>query len=176
MAFTHFLPVTQIARFGTWLKSLDGETLRSYFGISLNHHGINLLVSKWKKDPSSHHFLVAHQEHQWAGVLHIATRDDSVEFGVIVKKEFRRHGIGNQLLSEAIVWAQNRGYQNLFMHCVNENQAIQKLCAKHNLITRNVYGDVEVEMKLPEPTWRSLFREGIQRQANWYSFMQKSFS
>ena len=176
MTFTHFLPATQMGRFGAWLKSLDRETLRNYFGVSLNHHGINHLISKWKRDASRHHFLIAHKSEQWAGVLHIATLNDGVEFGVIVKKEFRRQGIADQLLGEAIVWAQNRGYQNLFMHCVAENQAIQKLCAKHHLIARNIYGDVEIEMKLPKPTWRSLYRESISRQHNWYHFLKEKFT
>jgi hypothetical protein len=62
------------------------------------------------------------------------------------------------------------------MHCVAENQAIQKLCAKHSLIARNIYGDVEVEMKLPKPTWRSLFRESIARQHNWYQLLKEKLA
>ena len=169
--FTHFLPETQISRYGSWLKTLDPQTLRNYFGISLSAEGINRLIRKFKQDKANHHFLIAHHDGHWAGVIHIACLDDAVEFGVIVKKEFRRHGIADQLLSEAITWAQNRGYHTLYMHCVIENQAIRYLCDKHGLQSRNIYGDVEGYMRLPKANWRSLWKEYWQRQANWYYFV-----
>jgi GNAT superfamily N-acetyltransferase len=171
--FTHFLPGTQISRYGSWLKTLDTQTLRNYFGISLSAEGINRLIRKFKHDKANHHFLVAHQNGHWAGVIHIASLDDAVEFGVIVKKEFRRQGIADQLLSEAITWAQNRGYHSLCMHCVIENQAIRHLCVKHGLQSRNIYGDVEGHMRLPKANWRSLWKEYWQRQANWYHFIDE---
>lgn len=150
--FTHFLPETQISRYGSWLKTLDPQTLRNYFGISLSAEGINRLIRKFKQDKANHHFLIAHHDGHWAGVIHIACLDDAVEFGVIVKKEFRRHGIADQLLSEAITWAQNRGYHTLYMHCVIENQAIRHLCDKHGLQSRNIYGDVEGYSAYPKRT------------------------
>jgi RimJ/RimL family protein N-acetyltransferase len=170
--FTHFLPETQIVQYGSWLKSLDPETLRNYFGISLNTQGIHQLVTKFKEDRVNHHFLIAEQNQQWVGVIHIACMADAVEFGVIVKKEFRRQGIANQLLGEAMTWAQNRGFQKLYMHCVVENQAIRQLCHQHGLIAKNRYGDIQGEMSLPKPTWRSLYKEYFQRQTNWFYFLR----
>ncbi len=171
--FTHFLPETQIGRYGSWLKTLDPQTLRNYFGISLSAEGINRLIRKFKQDKANHHFLIAHRDSHWAGVIHIASLNDAVEFGVIVKQEFRRQGIADQLLSEAITWAQNRGYRTLYMHCVIENQAIRYLCSKHGLQSRNIYGDIEGHMRLPRANWRSLWREYWQRQTNWYYFVQE---
>jgi len=171
--FTYFMPTTQFRRVGNWLKSLDADTLRSYFGFSLNQNGIDHLVTKWKINTANHYFLIAHRADQWVGILHIATFNDEVEFGVIVKQEFRRQGIADQLLNEAITWAQNRGYQKLFMHCVVENQVIQRLCEKHQLTICNTYGDIVGEMKLPKANWRSMLQESIQRQANWYYFVRE---
>ena len=173
--FTHFLPITQISRYGSWLKSLDPQTLRDYFGFSLSKDGINHLMTKFKRDANAHQFLIAHKDHQWAGVLHIAKAKGGVEFGVTVKKEFRRQGIADLLLSEATTWAQNRGFDSLTMHCIIENQPIQRLCDKHNLASRNMYGDLDAVMRLPKPTWASLVKENIQRQANWYYFLRKNF-
>ena len=108
-------------------------------------------------------------------MLHIAKAKGGVEFGVTVKKEFRRQGIADLLLSEATTWAQNRGFDSLTMHCIIENQPIQRLCDKHNLASRNMYGDLDAVMRLPKPTWASLVKENIQRQANWYYFLRKNF-
>lgn len=175
-AYTYFMPNTQMRRICAWLKSLDAETLRSYFGFSLNPKGIDHLINKWKREPANHHFLIYHQDDQWAGVLHIAISNNVIEFGVIVKKEFRRQGVADRLLGEAIVWAQNRGYQNLLMHCVVENHAIRRLCDRHQLTIRNIYGDVEAEMSLPRANWRSVVKESIQRQTNWYFLLCEKFT
>lgn len=167
--FTHFLPAARIHSVGAWLKELDSDTLRSHFGLSLSANGIDHLISKWERD-TNHHFLIANHDYQWAGLLHIATLEDAVEFGVIVRKQNRRCGIADRLVSEGITWAQNRNYRNLFMHCVAENHAIQRLCRKNHLTFRNSYGDIEGSMQLPRVSWKSLFRETVQRQANWYFF------
>ena len=172
--YTRFLPQSHISQYGTWLKSLDTATLRAYFGIGLGPKGIDSLVRKFKKDFAHHHFLVAEKNSNWVGVIHIASYQDTVEFGVIVQKEFRRQGIADQLLGEALIWAQNRQYKKLIMHCIVENSPIRKLCQKHGLIAQNVYGDIEATMNLPKLNWLSVYKEAIQRQANWYCYL-KSF-
>lgn len=172
--FTRFLPQSHISQYGAWLKSLDPATLRAYFGIGLGPKGIDSLVRKFKKDFAHHHFLVAEKDHKWVGVIHIASYQDTVEFGVIIRKEFRRLGIADQLLGEALIWAQNRQYKKLIMHCIVENSPIRKLCQKHGLIAQNVYGDIEATMNLPQSNWLSVYKEAIQRQVNWYYYL-KSF-
>jgi len=172
--YTHFLPQSHISQYGAWLKSLDPATLRAYFGIGLGPTGIDSLVRKFKKDFAHHHFLVAENGSKWVGVIHIASYQDTVEFGVIIRKEFRRLGIADQLLGEALIWAQNRQYKKLIMHCIVENSPIRKLGQKHGLIAQNVYGDIEATMNLPKSNWLSVYKEAIQRQVNWYFYL-KSF-
>ena len=172
--YTHFLPQSHISQYGTWLKSLDPATLRAYFGIGLGPKGIDSLVRKFKKDFAHHHFLVAENNSKWVGVIHIASYQETVEFGVIIRKEFRRLSIADKLLGEALIWAQNRQYKKLIMHCIVENSPIRKLCQKHGLIAQNVYGDIEATMNLPKSNWLSVYKEAIQRQVNWYYYL-KSF-
>ena len=172
--FTRFLPQSHISQYGAWLKSLDPATLRAYFGIGLGPKGIDSLVRKFKKDFAHHHFLVAEKNSKWVGVIHIASYQETVEFGVIIRKEFRRLSIADKLLGEALIWAQNRQYKKLIMHCIVENSPIRKLCQKHGLIAQNVYGDIEATMNLPKSNWLSVYKEAIQRQVNWYYYL-KSF-
>ena len=172
--FTRFLPQSHISQYGAWLKSLDPATLRAYFGIGLGPKGIDSLVRKFKKDFAHHHFLVAENKSKWVGVIHIASYQETVEFGVIIRKEFRRLSIADKLLGEALIWAQNRQYKKLIMHCIVENSPIRKLCQKHGLIAQNVYGDIEATMNLPKSNWLSVYKEAIQRQVNWYYYL-KSF-
>jgi RimJ/RimL family protein N-acetyltransferase len=170
--YTRFLSQSHIGKYGSWLKCLDPVTLRAYFGIGLGPQGIDGLIRKFKKDLAHHHFLVAQIDNKWVGVIHIASYEDTVEFGVIIQKEYRRMGIADQMLGEALMWAQNRQYKKLIMHCIVENYAIRKLCQKHGLIAQNVYGDVEATMNLPKSNWLSVYHELIQRQVNWYYYLK----
>jgi RimJ/RimL family protein N-acetyltransferase len=98
-----------------------------------------------------------------------------VEFGVIVHKDYRGQGIANQLLEEAILWAQNRGYRELYMHCLGWNKPIKHLCDKHGLHPRNVYGDSEVQIELPYANWVTLNKEIAIKQRNiFHRFLQNS--
>lgn len=44
----------------------------------------------------------------WAGTIHIASRGSKVEFGVIVSPKYRKQGIADTMMDEAITWACNR--------------------------------------------------------------------
>ena len=106
-------------QYGDWLKSQDNETRQLYFGLSTGPGLIESLVEKIEIQPDRHEILVAKNCKEWLGTLHIAKISDSeVEFGIIVHKDYRGEGIGNTMLEEAIVWARNRGYTDLFMHCL----------------------------------------------------------
>jgi hypothetical protein len=79
------------------------------------------------------------------------------------------------MLEESLVWAKNRGYRDLFMHCLGWNKPIQHLCHKHGLKLRNVYGDSEVQVKLGPPTWMTVAQEvGIQQRNVFHTFLQNS--
>jgi GNAT superfamily N-acetyltransferase len=82
-----------------------------------------------------------------------------VEFGVIVDEDYRGQGVAGNLLDEAIIWARNRGYTELYMHCLGWNKPIQHLCHKHGLETKNMLGDSEVELKLDPANWITINKE-----------------
>ena len=80
-------------------------------------------------------------------------------------------------MDEAITWARNRGYKELFMHCLGWNKPIQHLCYKHGLETKNMYGDSEVEVKLPLANWVTINKELVTTQRNmYYMFLQKNWA
>lgn len=159
MIETFFLPKDQWGEYGEWLASLDPETLRSYFGISVTAESISLLIAKMKANSSQHFLLVASKAGHWAGVIHIATAGATVEFGVIVGEPYRQQGIAGVMMDEALVWSRNRQYTKLFMHCITWNHPIRRLCEKFGLHAKNILGDSEVQMQLEPPDGYSLFKE-----------------
>ena len=175
MITTEFLSINEYPKFGNWLEIQDEETRQLYFGVAGSQHVITALMERVLANPDQHKFLVAKQDERWVGTIHIATYNDVVEFGLIVDEEYRGQGIAGNMLEEAIVWARNRGYRELFMHCLGWNKPIKHLCYKHGLATHNMYGDSEVEITLEPANWVTINKEICIKQRNLYHmFLQNS--
>lgn len=175
MITTDFLSVNNYSDFGHWLKNQDEETRQLYFGVAGSRHVIDALMDRVLSNPDDHHFLVTKDKGRWIGTIHIATHGNVVEFGLIVDEDYRGQGIAGNMLEEAIVWARNRGYTELFMHCLGWNKPIQHLCHKHGLATKNMMGDSEVELKLRPANWITINQEFCTKQRNLYHmFLQNS--
>lgn len=166
---TEPLSWSQLSAYGSWLKAQDPYTIRTYFGYIVSDDVIDALIKKFAADPKNHDVLVAKVNGQWAGTIHIATHGKEVEFGVIVAKQFRKQGIANVMMDEAITWARNRFYTDLYMHYISWNKPIKNLCHKHGLVPRNMIGDAEAKLQLKPPTVVTFFKERmINAQRNWY--------
>jgi GNAT superfamily N-acetyltransferase len=173
MIITEFLSVDEYKKFGNWLEIQDEETCQLYFGVAGSQHVIQSLMQRILANPEEHYFLVARDEHRWAGTIHIAVNVNVVEFGVIVHEDYRGQGIASRMLEEAVVWCRNRGFKELFMHCLGWNDPIRHLCRKHGLETQNMYGDSEVEMKLPPANWITVNKEICIKQRNlFHNFLE----
>lgn len=179
MITTQFLTPGQLKEYGYWLKAQDPETIHEYFGCALNEDIIDGLIKKIASNSAENHILVAKSGIHWLGTIHIATHENSVEFGIIVGLANRNQGIATQMMDEAIIWARNRFYTNLYMHCIYRNTAIRKLCDKHHLEVKNMMGDSEGNLILPPPTPLTFFKEQIaivnQNWARILQFGQTSF-
>ena len=175
MITTEFLSVKDYPKFKDWLTIQDEETRQLYFGVAGSHHVIEALMQRVLSNPDEHYFLVARDCERWIGTIHIATYNNVVEFGLIVDEEYRGQGIAGEMLEEAILWARNRGYKELFMHCLGWNKPIQHLCHKHGLATKNMLGDSEVELALEPANWITINKEICIKQRNLYHmFLQNS--
>ena len=177
MIATEFLAANNYKQFGDWLKIQDEETRQLYFGVSGSYSIIDVLINRVMGDPENHYFLVAKDNNRWAGTIHIAIVGRAVEFGIIVDQDYRGQGIASLLMDEALNWARNRGYTELFMHCLGWNKPIQHLCRKHGLETKDMYGDSEVEMKLPPANWITINKEFCIKNRNIYhKFLQNNWA
>ena len=176
MFTTEFLGKQDHFRYGDWLKGQDVETQQLYFGVASGTGLIERLMDSIEAAPDQHEILVAQNCNHWLGTVHIAKIDTTtVEFGIIVHTDYRGEGIGNAMLEEAIVWARNRNYSELFMHCLGYNKPIQHLCQKHGLLPRSIMGDSEVNIHLNPPSWVTIASEvGIKQRNVYHAFLQKS--
>jgi len=177
MPSNRFLKTTEYRQYANWLKEQDEETLRLYFGIPVTDYFIDNLVQTFIDNSDNHYFLVAERNGVWLGTVHIAiTNETDVEFGVIVDHAHRKKGIADQMMEEAILWARNRGYVHLFMHCLTWNQPIRKLCEKHGLNVKNFTDGTETESrcKLPPASLSSIGQEYALKNRNLYRMILQS--
>lgn len=157
----------QLQQYGSWLNAQDPDTLHLYFGGTMGTQSIDQLIQRINSSPQNNHILIAKINDIWVGTIHIATRDKDVEFGIIVSTQFRKQGIANILMDEAITWARNRRFQNLYMHYISRNHPIKRLCRKFGLMPHNMIGDSEAKLKLDSPSCITFFKELLFSQRNW---------
>jgi GNAT superfamily N-acetyltransferase len=175
MLITEFLPEQQYYKYGDWMKSQDDEARHLYFGVAADNSIIDRLMLDIEANPNNHKFLIVTEDNQWVGTLHIAIGGTQVEFGLMVSREYRGRGIGGIMLEEALLWARNRGYKELFMHCLTWNQPIKHLCDKHGLKSRSMFGESEVQVEIPQSSWTSIIKEVNIRNRNiFHTYLQNS--
>ena len=182
MISTRFLSITDYELYGSWLREQSEETLATYFGIAVSDTYINHLIDGIASNPEEHYFLVATHGTTWAGVIHMARISETeMEFGVMVAEPYRNQGIADQLMSEAIVWIRNRGFDTLYLHCVTWNRAMKHLANKHGLIMHEDHGDADVCSRIPPASMISYAQEATTRNRNifimglqqaWFPFNQ----
>ena len=169
MLTTEFLLRDQYSKYGSWLKTQDPQTLHDYFGYSMGKKSIHALVKEFSNDSKNNHFLIAKINGKWVGTIHIASHGTEVEFGVIVSPQYRKQGIADTMMEEAINWARNRYYKDLFIHCISWSRPIKRLCEKHGLFSRNMMGESEAVLKLEPPNWSTYLKEQMTvTKRNWY--------
>jgi GNAT superfamily N-acetyltransferase len=167
MISTRFLSIDDHELYGSWLREQSEETLATYFGIAVNDTYIAHLVDGIACNPEEHHFLVATQGTTWAGVIHMARVSEcEMEFGVMVAEQYRNQGIADQLMSEAITWIRNRGFDTLYLHCVTWNRAMKHLAHKHGLVMQEDHGDTEVCSRIPPASMISYAQEAATHNRN----------
>jgi RimJ/RimL family protein N-acetyltransferase len=177
MGGSRFLSTDEYHKFGWWLKGLNAEDRRMYFGVAVSDEYIDHLIARITQDLDNHTFLVSYNCTGWLGVLHIArVSDHSIEFGLSVYEEYRNFGIGGDLIKEGITWARNRGYTQLYLHCVKWNTAMAHLADKHDLAMTHQDGDLDVAARLAPPSWYSLQQEtaDVNRRI-FHLFLNKTF-
>ena len=167
MIQTRFLTTDESELYGDWLREQSPETLADYFGIAVGEDFVNLLVGRIVNNPEEHYFLVACRDTEWLGVVHMARiSEHDMEFGIMVAEQHRHQGVADELMAQAIVWIRNRGYDHLYLHCLNRNGAMKHLAIKHGLTLHLQDGDIDAHVTLPPPSLLTYTQEAITANRN----------
>ncbi|MEL6372917.1 MAG: GNAT family N-acetyltransferase [Pseudomonadota bacterium] len=78
-----------------------------------------------------------------------------------VEGAYREKGIGSELMGRIIRAARNRGVRHLYMSCLAENAAMQKIAKKHEASLRFEYGEVVGDIVPAQPDYVSVMAEAV---------------
>jgi len=167
MISTRFLGIDDYELYGSWLRKQSKETLATYFGITISDTYVNHVMDGIVSNSEEHYFLIASQGATWVGVVHMARISETeMEFGIMVADEYRNQGVADRLMSEAINWIRNRGFDTLYLHCVARNRAMKHLAHKHGLVMHEDHGDTESRTHIPPASMISYAQEAVTRNRN----------
>lgn len=177
MITSRFLVPSEYPQYAGWMKSQSLASRSIFFGYSASDENIDSLVAGIVAKPDDHYFLVLESNDQWIGTLHIAkTGKNDVEFGFMLDEHYRGQGFGDRLMDEGLTWARNRGYDEVFLHCVASNKPVQFLCHKHGLRVTTEHGESETKAKLPPPDFYSITKEvAVRNRQAWRMVLQTAF-
>ncbi|WP_053361003.1 GNAT family N-acetyltransferase [Bacillus sp. FJAT-27251] len=124
---------------------IDGETEnmdREKGEAYIDEAGFKQLIAEDTGSPRNL-FLVAQVDGRIAGFARcegssLKRLAHKVEFGICVLKEFWGYGIGQNLLKEAILWADGSGIKKISLSVLESNEKAIKLYQKHRFETEGV--------------------------------------
>lgn len=164
MSYTIYkLPKTEFFRYQTHLLSLDEESRYLRFGFHIKNDTINELCSKWELNAEKHKiFAIEDNNLEVVAVAHVSLEDPVPELAFSVFKEHQGKGMGDALMKRAIEYCQNKGIKAGCMVCLGINDKIKNLARKNNVLVTTEYGDSHGEVKIPDPTPISYWKEYVE--------------
>jgi RimJ/RimL family protein N-acetyltransferase len=97
----------------------------------------------------------------------------TAEFGLSVRGDARRRGLGTALFLRAAAHARNLAISSLFMHCLSENRAMIRIARKAGMDIRQLHGEADAYLALKPGTVATAIEEGVQRQIALFDFAVK---
>lgn len=145
------------------LLRLSSEDRRLRFGVPLAEESIAGYVARldFARDAV---FGVRDDAETLVGVTHVARIDDAVELGLSVDAAHRGRGIAKAMFRRAKLHARNRGFRQLFMHCLSENAAMMHIARAAGMRIVIDGTDRDATLSLPPATPLSVGAEFYEGQ------------
>jgi acetyltransferase len=95
----------------------------------------------------------SHPSSEIFGIAHVAANPaalETAEFDIMVRPDYKGHGIGYQLMTEILRYAELRGHSTVIGYILFENHAMLKMARELGFVTFGMEGDAaKVQIKLP---------------------------
>lgn len=114
------------------LKRLSPDDRRLRFFSGISDAGIKAYVDRLDVDERDFLFGASVNEGELIAAVHVAAfGDGEAELAVSVDEAHRRRGLAQQLFERALLYVQARGFKTLYVNCLAQNVAMQRLVKKY---------------------------------------------
>ena len=154
-----------------FLRERNLDTRSMYFGCPIADESITKLVDHMITNSENHRIIVAEDDRfETIATVHMAQMDEhEMELGFMVAEQHRKLGIASEMMDFAMTWCRNRGFNDIFMHCLNYNAPIKHLVRKHGLEITSEGADADARVTLPKTNIFSIGHEMLFRQQNLFN-------
>jgi GNAT superfamily N-acetyltransferase len=151
-----------LGSYGEHLKHLCESDKLTRFGHVISDAGIDKLILDIVYHPENHHLWIATKNDETLGWGHLAVDHGlSWEVAVSVNRHQQGTGVGTQIVGTMLDWCKFHNVNEIYMHCMTENRAIQSIARKFKLRTVDRAGGQEsAALQVPEP---NLFETNINK-------------
>lgn len=136
------------------------EDLRLRFGYQITDDYIIKYINDTWYSEDDQWFAVFESPEKVIATVHVSKYNNEAEMGCTVEEEYRNMGLGNALFRRGATWANRFGIRKIYMHCLSENEAIQKIAKKNSMSVVTIgQGEKEAKVTLPFIDFTAPYRD-----------------
>jgi RimJ/RimL family protein N-acetyltransferase len=157
------------------LYSLTGEDRRLRFGSMVSDTYIRDYVDLSWND----------EKNQWFGCIvngalvsacHVAIYNNEGELGCSVDKNYRGHGLAQEMFDRAVTYLRTQNIKEVYMHCLTENQAMRHIAKKHDMVVVSCDGETDAKVKVEPPTPLTIYKDAYLDRVAIYDMVIRTHS
>ena len=169
------LNVLDIEKLVDHLCSLQGEDRRLRFGVGLTDEAIRNYVEKSFKDEKSQWFG-CDSKGKIVSACHVAIYNNEGELGCSVDKEYRGHGLAQEMFDRAVIYLRRNEITEVYMHCLTENQVMKHIAKKNDMVVISCDGETDAKVKVEPPTPVTIYKDAYLDRVALYDMLIRSQS
>ena len=169
------LNVLDIEKLVDHLCSLQGEDRRLRFGVGLTDEAIRNYVEKSFKDEKSQWFG-CDSKGKIVSACHVAIYNNEGELGCSVDKEYRGHGLAQEMFDRAVIYLRRNEITEVYMHCLTENQVMKHIAKKNDMVVISCDGEIDAKVKVEPPTPVTIYKDAYLDRVALYDMLIRSQS
>ena len=141
-------------------KRMDKEDLRLRFGYQITDFMLEKYINESWYKPHNQWFCVFESPEKVIATVHVSFNDGEAEMGCTVEEDYRNMGLGSALFRRGATWVGTYGVRKIYMHCLSENEAIQKIAKKNSMTVVTIgQGEKEAQITLPYVDFTAPYRD-----------------
>lgn len=156
------------------LCKLKDEDRRLRFGVVATDDYIKNYVTKSLTDEDSVWFIIG--ENRIIAACHVAIYNGEGELGCSVDPKFRGLGLAQAMFDRSVTFLRSRNIQDVYMHCLTENQVMKHIAHKNDMTVVSCYGETDAKVHVQPPTPMTVVQEAYLDRIAMYDMLIRSQS